>query len=111
MKLASARGDVLRRAGRDHAAAAGAAFGAHVDDPVGGLDDVEVVLDHDQRVAGVAQRVQHVQQQLDVGEVQAGGRLVEDVERAAGVALGQLERELDALRLAARERRRALAEA
>src|SRR4029079_5174616 len=35
----------------------------------------------------------------------------EDVERAAGVALRELERELDALRLAARERRRALAEA
>jgi hypothetical protein len=60
---------------------------------------------------GVAQLVQHLQQQVDVGEVQAGGRLVEDVQRAAGVALGQLERELDALRLAARQRGRALAEA
>ena len=79
-------------------------------DPVGGLDDVEVVLDHDDGVAGVAQLVQHLQQQVDVGEVQAGGRLVEDVQRAAGVALGELERELDALRLAARERGRALAE-
>ena len=52
-----------------------------------------------------------LQQQVDVGEVQAGGRLVEDVERAAGVALGELERQLDALRLAARQRGRALAEA
>ena len=95
----------------DHLAAAGAAFGAHVDHPVGGLDDVEVVLDHDDGVAGVAQLVQHLQQQLDVGEVQAGGRLVEDVQRAAGVALAELERQLDALRLAARQRGRALAEA
>jgi hypothetical protein len=42
--------------------------------------------------------------------VQAGGGLVEDVERAAGGALAQLLGELDALRLAARERRRRLAE-
>ena len=55
-------------------------------DPVGGLDHVEVVLDHHDRVAVVAQAVQHGEQVLDVVEVQAGGRLVEDVERAAGVA-------------------------
>jgi hypothetical protein len=42
--------------------------------------------------------------------MQAGGRLVEDVERAAGVALGQLQRQLDALRLAAGERGGRLAE-
>ncbi len=43
-------------------------------------------------------------------EVQAGGRFVEDVERAAGVALGQFQRQLDALRLAAGERGGRLAE-
>jgi hypothetical protein len=52
--------------------------------------------------------VQHLEQQVDVVEVQARGRLVEDEERAAGVALGQLERELHALRLAAGQRRGAL---
>jgi hypothetical protein len=77
---------------------------AEVDQPVGGLDDVEVVLDDHDGVAVVAQAVQHLEQHLDVLEVQAGGRLVEDVERAAGVALGQFQRQLDALRLAARER-------
>ena len=46
----------------------------------------------------------------DVVEVQAGGGLVEDVEGAAGLAAGQLARELDALRLAAGQRGRALAE-
>ena len=88
-----------------------AALGAHVDDPVGGLDDVEVVLDDDDRVALVDEAVQDVEQALDVGEVQAGRRLVEDVERAPGGDLRQLGRELDALRLAARQRRRRLAEA
>ena len=50
------------------------------------------------------------EQQLDVVEMQAGRRLVEDVERAAGIPLGQLERELHALRLAARQRGRRLAQ-
>jgi hypothetical protein len=54
--------------------------------------------------------VQHFQQLGDVVEVQARGRLVENVERAAGGALRQLLRELDALRLAARQRRRLLAD-
>ena len=91
-------------------AAAGAALGAHVDDPVGGLDDVEVVLDDDDGVALVDQALEHVEQLADVLEVQAGGRLVEHVDGAAGGALLQLGGELDALRLAAGEGRRRLAE-
>jgi hypothetical protein len=94
----------FRRAHAHHGAAAGAALGPHVDEPVGGLDDVQVVLDDDDGVARVAQLVQHLEQQVDVGEVQAGGGFVEDVERAAGVALAQLQRQLHALRLAARQR-------
>src|SRR5690606_19066265 len=93
--------NLLRRAGGNDAAAAVAALGAEIDDPVGGLDDVEIVLDHHHRVAGVAQPVQDPQQLLDVVEVQAGGGLVEDVEGPAGVALGELAGELYPLRLAA----------
>jgi hypothetical protein len=47
---------------RGSVAAAVAAFGAEVDDPVGGLDDVEIVLDHHDRVALVDQFMQHFQQ-------------------------------------------------
>src|SRR5688500_14204852 len=104
------RREVLGRALRDDLAAAVAALGAEVDHPVGGLDHVEVVLDHHDRVAVVAQLVQHGEQVLDVVEVQAGGGLVEDVERLPGVAPRQLLRQLDALRLAARQRGRALPE-
>ena len=39
--------DVFRAARGDEFAAAVAAFGAEVEDPVGGLDDFEVVLDDD----------------------------------------------------------------
>ena len=39
------------------AAATGAAVGAEIEDPVGGLDDLEIVLDHQHRVAGLDQPV------------------------------------------------------
>src|SRR5450759_3547808 len=102
--------DLLGRAGGDDQASGGAALRAEVDNPVGRLDDVEVVLDHQHRVAAVHQLVQHLEQHADVLEVQAGGRLVEDVQRAPGVALAELGGELDTLRLAAGKRGGALPE-
>ncbi len=83
----------------------------HVDQPVGGLDHVEVVLDDDDAVALLHEPVEDLQQPLDVGEVQAGRRLVEDVQRRPGGDLRQLGGQLHALRLAARQRRGRLAEA
>src|SRR5712692_7482747 len=83
-------GHLLGRAGGDDAATGGAALGAEVDDPVGGLDDLEVVLDDDYRVAGVDQRLQDVEQLADILEMEAGGWLVEDVEGAAGRPARQL---------------------
>jgi hypothetical protein len=41
-----------------------------------------VVLDDDDRLAGVDEPVEQAEQLLDVGEVQAAGRLVEDVDAA-----------------------------
>jgi hypothetical protein len=51
-------------AGRDDLAAAVAAFGTDVDDPVGGLDHFEIVLDHHHGVALLDQLVQHLTQRL-----------------------------------------------
>src|SRR2546427_2727459 len=58
----------------------------------------------------VHQAMQHLEEQADVLEVEARRRLVEDVEGAARVALGQLGSQFDALRLAPRERRGGLAQ-
>src|SRR4051794_12204088 len=99
-----AGGDLFGGADRDDLAAAVAAFGTEVDDPVGGLHDVEVVLDDNHGVPLVDQLVQHLEQLLGVLEMQARGRLVEDVERLAGRPPRQLLRELHPLRLAARQR-------
>ncbi len=78
--------------------------------PVGVADHVQVVLDDDDRVAQIGEAVQHFEQLAHVVEVQAGGGLVEQVERAAGLALGEFARQLHALRLAAGERGGALAQ-
>ena len=96
----------------DHHLAAGVpALRPEVDHVVGRLDHVEVVLDQQHRVAGVHQPVQRLEQPLDVREVQAGRRLVEDVDGVLrALQLAQLRRDLDPLRLAAGQRRRRLAE-
>lgn len=58
----------------------------------------------------VDQFVQHFEQLGDVVEMQAGCRFVENVERASRRAFRQFLGKLDALRLAARERIRLLAD-
>ena len=80
---------ILGRAGRDDLAALVATLRAEVDDPVGGLDDLQIVFDHDHGVALLHQRLEHVEQFADVFEMEAGGGLVEDVEGVAGGAAAE----------------------
>ena len=94
----------------DDAAARVAAFGAEVDDPIGGLDDVEVVFDDEYGVAGVAEFVEHLQQLGDIGEMQAGCGLIQDIQCPPGGFLGQFRGQLHALGFAAAERRGLLAD-
>ena len=103
-------GQLLRRAARHNPPAAVAALGPQVDDPVGRLDHVQVVFDDQHRVAGVDKVVQDLEQQLDIGKMQARRRLVQQVQRPAGAAFDQLARQLDPLGLATGQRRRRLAQ-
>src|SRR5687767_7776333 len=102
--------DILRRARGHDRPATRAPLGSQIDDPVRGLDHVEIVLDDEHRVSLVDQTVEHLKEQAHVLEVETGRWLVEDVERASGVPLRELGRELHALGLSTREGRRALAE-
>jgi hypothetical protein len=80
---------LLRRADRHDLAARIAALGAEIDQPVGGADHVEVVLDHHDRVARGEELAERGEQLRDVLEVQARGRLVEEEEaRLLPVGLG-----------------------
>mgnify|MGYP003339374491 CR=1 FL=1 len=118
--------DLLGGARRHDRAAARASFGTHVHDPVGRLDDVEVVLDDEHGVALVDQAIENDEQFFDVVEVQAGGRFVEEKQlaerccRCFGLAarfifpdhaFDQMPCQFQALRFAARQRRHRLAEA
>ena len=92
----------------DDPAAVVAGAGAKVDDPVGVRHDRLMVLDDDGRLAGVNEPVEQAEQLVDVGEVEAGGRLVEDVDAAL---LAQVGGELEPLPLAAGQGGERLAEA
>ena len=61
-------GHAFRRADRDDLASAIAAFGTEIEDPVGGLHDVEIVFDDHDGVAVVDQFMQHLQQFADIFE-------------------------------------------
>ena len=85
--------DLFRRAGGDDFAALIAAFGAEIDQPVGGFDDVEIVLDDHERRAGFEQFAERGEELGDVVEMQAGRRLVEDVEDLFILAAREMRRE------------------
>ena len=86
------------------------ALRAEVDDPIGRFNDVEMMLDHQNGIAQVHKFLQHIEQLADVVEMKPGGRLIEDVESPAGLALAEFASQLDALRLAAGERGGGLAQ-
>src|SRR5579862_5976330 len=103
-------GHILGRALRNDAAAFLAALGAEVDNPVRLFDHVKIVLDDEHGISQRDETIQHVHQFFHVVEVQAGGWLVENVKRAAGLAARKLAGELGALRFAAGKRGGGLAE-
>ena len=93
------------RSFEDDAPAVFARARTQIDDVIGGAHHVRIVLHHHDRVAQVAQLFEDSDQPAGVAAVQADGRLVEHVARAHQPR-SEAGRELDALRFAARKRRR-----
>src|SRR5258708_6443618 len=77
-------------------ATAVAPFGSHVDHPIGAAYDVKVMLDDQDAAAVLDQALEGGQQFGDVVEVQAGGRLVENVERTTASCLRKMRRQVHA---------------
>src|SRR5205807_426284 len=73
-------GDEFGRALGDDAASAFTAFGAEINNPVGLLDDVEVMLDDEHRVPEVNEPLQNVEKFSHVVKMQTRSGLVENVE-------------------------------
>ena len=111
--LAGRRGvDLLQALGRtavEHLPALRPCTGPDVHDPVRVVDDIEVMLDDEQRVAGGLESIERSQQRFGVGRMQAGRRLVEHVHDAEQVR-PHLRGQPQSLQLAGRERRRAAIE-
>ena len=94
----------------DDRAAASTALRTEIDDVVGRFGDLHVVLDDDHRVAAIDQALQGGEELVDVGEMEADRRLVEEKERVGLARPGEGRRQLEALRLAAGKRYECLAE-
>ena len=71
-----------RRTGADNLPAAIATLRSQIDDPVGGADHVEIVLDHQQRMSRCQQLAERLEQLRDVLEVQTRGGLIEQEQLA-----------------------------
>ena len=84
----------------DDVAAHRAAAGAELDEPVAGLQHLDVVLDEKDGVARLHHRVEEVEDAFDVARVEAVGRLVHDEDLAR---IAQVGGQLDALQFAAGE--------
>ena len=69
---------IIGRTDADHFTTAFAALRTQIDQPIRGADDIEVVLDHEQRVTCIDQPIERTQQLFDVVEVQPGGGLIEN---------------------------------
>jgi hypothetical protein len=57
---------------------------AEVDEPVGGFDYVQIMLDHEHRMTGIHQALKNLQQQADVMEVKTRSGLVEEEKERLG---------------------------
>ena len=79
-----AGGDDVWWSRSDNAISPGTAFGPEVDLPVGVANHIQMVLDRNHCVAFADQAIDVFQQQLDIGRVQSGRGLIEQVQRASG---------------------------
>ena len=97
------RANRIRRTVKNDLSATLAWAGAHVDQPVGRQHHRRVMLDHDQRIAGVAQALHRLDDAVHVARMQADARLVEHKQ---GVDQRRAKRrcQVDPLHLAAAER-------
>ena len=96
-------GDLLRSPFGDELTPSGTRFGPQLNDPISRLDNLEVVLDHQDRIAHVSQPMDHIEEFSDVVQVKASGWFVEDVQGVPGVGPRQLGCKFDALSFATRK--------
>jgi hypothetical protein len=85
MRLRAA-GDRFRCARDDQLAALMTAFGTQIEDPVGALDDIEMMLDHEHGMPSLDQPLETIQEALDISQVQPGRGFIQNIEIVAPAA-------------------------
>src|SRR5260370_3248831 len=78
-------GHLLGRALSNDAASGFAAFRTKIDNPIGLLNYVEMVLDDEHGIAKVDEAIEDVKELFYVVKMQASGGLVQDIKSAAGL--------------------------
>ena len=81
-------GNFFGRALRDNSAAGIATFRTQINYKVSLFNQVQIVLDHDHRLAQIHQALQHIEQLGDVVKVQAGGGFIQHIQRMRGGSPG-----------------------
>ena len=97
-------GDYLRRALSYHPSTAVSSLRAEVDYPVRLFDDIEVMLNDDNRIASLHQPLEHGEEDSHISRMQPTGRFIEN-EQLAALALAGLDEfsgDLKTLRLPSR---------
>ena len=80
------------------------AVGPHIYNPVGTLDDIQIVFYHNHRISLFHQAVQHLQQDTDIFKVKSRCGLIKDIDRLSCISLAQFGGKLYALALSTRKR-------
>ena len=75
---------MFRRSLGNDLAAPRASLRPKIDDPIGRLDYIQIVLDDQQSISGGAELEEDFEQLRHVVKVQTGGRLIEDIECPPG---------------------------
>ncbi len=71
-------GDLLRCTGTDNLASLCPSFRSKVDDKVCGLDDIQVMFNDHDRIAGLYQAIENIEQLLDVVEMKTSGGFIQE---------------------------------
>ena len=62
------------------------AFWAHINHPVGRFDDIKIVLNHHDGVAGLDQLIEHLKQQGNILKMQPSRGLIQNIKSATRTA-------------------------
>ncbi len=68
----------------------GTAFRFHVDDIIGSLYNIQIMLDNNYGISTVTKSAKNIHQTMNIGEMKSGRRFIQNVDRLSGSTSGKL---------------------